>query len=531
MGASVHTAQPKSSDKRIDRLRSEIQVLKDKLVGLRKERNSLEKALKWSRRLLSDVPSALVLLRQMRVVYVNEIFSALLGYAEDELMDREFIEFVHLRSREEIQKQYQKWRSRKPLPDPCEIHLVTKNGDAVCCEVRANRTQFEGRSAFLLNVVGLDQKKEAERKSAQSWKAEALFQMSYGLNHELKKHIGLLDESVQSFRAESSEGITEEENWQDGIRSATEMVRLLTHQMECLTRKDNDSSELELIDLKKKVQDAVAAVKDQLERSDDQLKDKISIRTYLRSLSPVWATVEDMETTFANVISNAIESMPEGGEVYLTTEESSGFGHVYIQDSGGGIPEGIRDRIFDPFFTTKGSERSGLGLTLAEAAVRRNGGEIEVLSHEGQGSTFIVKLPIAHNVRAAKLKRSGIWIKDSHVLVIANEDVIKDLLIHMLAAKGSQVVGVSSTAEGLRLLKRKAFNLAIVSLEGPPHSHPDLIAKIKGAGRGLPVVVVGGEGNAKGFPHTPEQLGVDAVIPRPLNMDEVLPLVSQLLER
>jgi len=95
---------------------------------------------------------------------------------------------------------------------------------------------------------------------------------------------------------------------------------------------------------------------------------------------------------------NAVEAMPEGGEIILRTAPGSENREdrvvIAVEDTGSGIPDGIRDRIFEPFFSTK-SETSGVGLGLAVVygIVSRHGGTIQVESELGRGATFLIELP------------------------------------------------------------------------------------------------------------------------------------------
>ena len=87
-------------------------------------------------------------------------------------------------------------------------------------------------------------------------------------------------------------------------------------------------------------------------------------RQRIRAKPQVKGDPEEIKTAISNIIINAAESMPDGGEIYITTEESGGYSHIYFLDSGKGIPEQLRDVIFDPCFSTKGGNSMGLGLSV-----------------------------------------------------------------------------------------------------------------------------------------------------------------------
>ena len=86
--------------------------------------------------------------------------------------------------------------------------------------------------------------------------------------------------------------------------------------------------------------------------------------------------------------------MPEGGELSIVLKESNGEAELLVSDSGQGIEEENLSRIFEPFFTTKPEGKgTGMGLAVSYGIISRHGGQIEVESEVGEGSTFIIRLP------------------------------------------------------------------------------------------------------------------------------------------
>jgi two-component system, NtrC family, sensor kinase len=123
---------------------------------------------------------------------------------------------------------------------------------------------------------------------------------------------------------------------------------------------------------------------------------RISVRENLdASLPSIPAISGQLRQVFLNVIMNAIQSMPWGGELEVTTSliEQGRKVAVRISDTGSGIPGSDMNRIFDPFFTSK-KEGTGLGLSISYGIVKGHGGDIEVESEEGRGTTFTISLPV-----------------------------------------------------------------------------------------------------------------------------------------
>jgi len=114
--------------------------------------------------------------------------------------------------------------------------------------------------------------------------------------------------------------------------------------------------------------------------------------TEFQPVSPVRANAADLRRVFTNLIVNAIQAMPEGGQLTLHCEEHGGRVHARVQDTGSGIPSEQQKKIFLPYFTTKATG-TGLGLSTAQRMLLAHGGDISFHSEPGKGSTFTVDLP------------------------------------------------------------------------------------------------------------------------------------------
>jgi signal transduction histidine kinase len=103
-----------------------------------------------------------------------------------------------------------------------------------------------------------------------------------------------------------------------------------------------------------------------------------------------------MPQVILNIVKNAIEAMPRGGTLTISTKRDDGPLKIAVEDTGLGMTDEVRQKIFDAFFTTKEQVRGvGLGLSVCYGIVQDHGGEIEVQSAPGKGSTFCVTLPVA----------------------------------------------------------------------------------------------------------------------------------------
>lgn len=153
-------------------------------------------------------------------------------------------------------------------------------------------------------------------------------------------------------------------------------------------------------DINEVLQSVLTLMSKRIQQSQVTLK-----TTFAPELPCVTAISDHLKQVFFNIILNAIEAMPEGGELYVNTslvsskadlallDQEEDFIQVEFRDTGVGIAPEAMDNIFDPFYTTK-TKGSGLGLSISYDIIEQHGGRIEFESKLGQGTTFTIKLPV-----------------------------------------------------------------------------------------------------------------------------------------
>ena len=138
---------------------------------------------------------------------------------------------------------------------------------------------------------------------------------------------------------------------------------------------------------------------------EKQMKESnIQIETFFDpDIQEVMASTNQMRQVMLNILKNAKEAMPKGGVLTVKTGREDNKVLIQIQDTGTGIPEDIRGKIFEAFFTTKQKVKGvGLGLSVCYGIIKDHGGDIEVESEEGKGTTFVVSLPMENQSQSQK---------------------------------------------------------------------------------------------------------------------------------
>jgi PAS domain S-box-containing protein len=469
-----------------------------------------------------EVPGAVILIQQGRIVFSNEFADRTVGYTGEEMLNRNFLDFVHPDAVNSVRRIHQRRIAGKPAPKQYETCISTKTGEKLPCEVRVRKVRYHGRRAFLLHLIDLSERKALERQRLRTEKKQALGRMADGIKVQLADYLRSLEGPATGAAGNDDPPLQ---------KAAAVRNSKILQQLQILTQRQGPLVAAEHFDLKKVLQEAIALCRRQWENTSAGGNGGINFRTYLRSLPPLEGRPDDVRQVIVSLLSNAVEAVEDKGEIYLSSEEDAGFAHVYIQDSGGGISAENQEKIFDPFFTTKGKSRTGLGLSLAQAIVQRHRGDIEFITRENHGSTFIVKLPVAQDSASTRDKRDKSpkkSIKNSQILLIGGDDKAMEVLKKILAGKGSRLKTADSIAESLKLLSRKKFDFIFVAADTPHLQSRRLLPKFKTLTKTTPVALVrpaAGQKSETGL----KELPADLIIGCPLDMDKVLTTVSKAM--
>lgn len=258
----------------------------------------------------------------------------------------------------------------------------------------------------LVHVEDITEKRAKEARLRRAENLASLTTLAAGVAHEIKNplgsisiHIQLIQKALQASRAACSDD--PEHAQQISLDAAPfdileKYLAVVNEEIDRLNRIVVDflfavrpmNMELREGSLNSLIQELVDFVHYELEENH--------ITTLLEldeKLPPLCYDERYIKQALLNLIKNAIAAMPEGGRLTIKTESTGSEVHIYIIDTGIGISEENLSKIFEPYFTTK-ETGSGLGLTLVFKIIKEHRGEISVKSKEGEGSTFMITLPV-----------------------------------------------------------------------------------------------------------------------------------------
>jgi CheY-like chemotaxis protein len=215
-------------------------------------------------------------------------------------------------------------------------------------------------------------------------------------------------------------------------------------------------------------------------------------------------------------------------EVLVTTEDNGNYGHIYVQDNGVGISSENLLNIFDPFFAAWEKDSLGLGLSIAYAIVKRHYGEINVSSSKDSGSVFEVRFPVACRQIIRKKSFPKKKLKDSSILLIQEEDIVKQIFAQMLIDKGCDLDQASGVPETVKLLKKRKYDLIIADTDVLFSSEKAFIKKIKKIAPDILIILLTGHIQKEKI-NMYDNSSEDLRIVKPLDLNKALLLISDLL--
>jgi PAS domain S-box-containing protein len=247
-------------------------------------------------------------------------------------------------------------------------------------------------------------------------------------------------------------------------------------------------------------------------------------------------SLSQLREMLTNLIFNAIDALPEGGDIHLSAHAMGEKILIAVTDSGVGMPSDVVERVFEPFFTTKGERGTGLGLALVLGVVESHGGSIDVRSHPGQGTTFAMTFARAWSGIAtseAQPASSGEQ-RSLRILLVDDERDIVRMLAVML--RDHEVVTATSGEEALQRLMahegaERPFDVLMTDIGlGTGMTGWELSDRARAAQPSLAVVLVSGWGASINEAEVKER-GIHAIVSKPFRQADVRRALASVLPR
>ena len=526
-------------------------VLKDRLARLvpaverelreaadRRQRRAAQSALRISEerfRLLAEHAQDIIFRYrrepQPGIEYLSPAITDIVGFTPDDLYADPHLLFSRVEP-EDLPALEASWRFAEP--GSITVRLRRRDGSLVHLEQRAAVVRDPDGSVVAVEgilrdttdrVVAEEERRGLEHQLRQNERLDSLGHLAGGVAHDFNNLLAV----IIGYCGMIAESLPEGDDAQadvEGIRKAAERGASLTRQLLIFSRLE--PSRLETIDLN-------AVIDETRELLSRTLGEDISVVTALADdLHRVKADRSKLEQVLLNLIMNARAAMPDGGELRIETANDDGDVVLSVRDEGHGMEPEVVSRAFEPFFTTRPKgQGTGLGLATAYGAVVDAGGTIDIDSAPQAGTTVRVRLPATDQPQDAPADPEADLSagRGERVLVVEDEDAVRDVVVRQLTRSGYEVRDVGSPFEALDVVaaETRPFDMLLTDVVMPGMSGTQLASRLRELRPDLPVLFMSGytTGPAPGGHELPSD---GSLLHKPFDRAALLTAVSRTLQ-
>ena len=377
----------------------------------------------------------------------------------------------------------------------------------------------------------VDELKRTQQKIVQQERLRALGQMASGIAHDFNNALTpILGFSELLLAMQGTPDGATVERYGQLINMAAQDAATLVGRLREFYRQRDEGEEFSYVNLQDIIAQAFSLTQTKWKDEAQANGIAIQIETELQEIPEVLGSESELREGLTNLILNAVDAMPEGGTITIRCRSEADWICVEVSDTGIGMSEEHRQTCMDPFFTTKGSEGTGMGLAMVYGIVQRHEGSIDIESEVGEGTTFVLRLPLKD--RAALLDEQqavSSAVRSLHVLAVDDEPAVRELVVEFLKRDGHTAEIATNGAEGLEMFQAASFDLVLTDRAMPKMSGDQLAATIRTEAPDQPIIMLTGFGEIM---HATNQKPADVnlVISKPITSSGLRRAIAEVME-
>lgn len=460
----------------------------------------LKKSEEKYRHLVNNINQGIFVAQDGMLKFVNPMSVKIIGHSEHDLTTKPFTEFIHPDDRYMVLERHKRRLGGENFPTKYEFRIVTYAGITRWTEIDSVMIQWSGKPATLAFFSDITEHKHLESQLMQAQKMEAVGTLAGGIAHDFNNLLmGIQGYASLSLREidPSHPNFVKLKKIEEQVQSGADLTRQL------LGFARGGRYEAKPTNMNEILEKTSAMF--------GRTKKEISIhRKYRKGLWNVEVDPGQMEQVFMNLYVNAWQAMPNGGDIYLETENAFSdeeqalsynvkpgkYVKTTVRDTGAGMDEKTKERIFEPFFTTKTMGRgTGLGLATVYGIIKGHRGIINVYSKPGQGTTFTIYLPAsAKEVVEEKTSPGIITMGTESILLVDDEEIVLEVSKRLLESLGYQVHAAAGGQEAIAVYmeKIKKIDLVILDMIMPGLSGGETFDRLREINRKVKVLLSSG---------------------------------------
>ncbi|MBI5359593.1 MAG: response regulator, partial [Planctomycetes bacterium] len=387
-----------------------------------------------------------------------------------------------------------------------------------------------------------EERRKLEQELFQAQKMETIGVFVGGIAHDFNNLLLAISGNAELIEMSMKGGACSAGELNDSAKaiiSASERAKNLIRQLLSFARKGKYNPVD--IDLNRIVRESVSLLEKAISSTV-----QYGIVLELNAKKLINADATQIHQILQNLVINSRDSMPKGGTITVLTEDVllqkeiigrynkipvGKYVRFSVKDEGTGISDGIIGRIFDPFFSTKEPGKgTGLGLSVVYGIVKNHGCHIYLETEKGKGTVFSIYFP-AVNVKKSKpaRKKKASTKGKGRILIVDDEDNIRDLMHSFLTGLGYEVKTASSVDEGFEIYRNGGIDLTVTDLIMKGKNGPELFRIIKELNPKAKICIMSGYSDDETI-HDLMKKGALAFVPKPISLSEFSRIVSSAIQ-
>ncbi len=436
--------------------------------------------------LAESSPAGIYIARERRISYVNPALAALAECERGALLGLDPLDLLHISEREAAAARRTARDGTAIAETRQEVRLHTRSGLDRWVDLITAPFPHDGDGSIIGTAVDVTERRMLDDRMKRQQQLEAVGRLAGGVAHDFNNLLLVITGEAERLLDGLAPGNPLRAS-AEAVSTAAERAAALTQHLLAFGRQQM------LIARPVNVNDAVLEVEAALWRT---LGPNVTTRTDLApNLPAVRVDRTRLEQVLISLVSNIQEALVDGGSVTIATDlvqvddemrvdrpwlTGGWWVRLRVTDTGPGIAADILPRVFEPFFTTKRAGMgSGLGLSTVYGIVKQSGGFVWIESDPGVRTTVTILLPPAETVTVEAPEPAQKPKARPHVLLVEDQDGVRELLTTVLRKHGFEVSPASSAEEALEIVAGLSFDLLLTDVVLPGITGPELARKVR----------------------------------------------------
>jgi signal transduction histidine kinase/PAS domain-containing protein/CheY-like chemotaxis protein len=390
----------------------------------------------------------------------------------------------------------------------------------------------------MMNTVKLNAELESQRRYAlHNAKLASIGEMAAGVGHEINNPLAIILGHLTMLKKHALQNYPNDRIIPERIEKSKKAVDRIAHIVQGLrTFARSDSGENSLFNFSELALETHQMLHEIYRSENLEFNAEITPNLWIYGNRGRWQQV------MVNLLNNAKDAVQTVNlkKVELKLFAENGFIYLVVKDSGIGIPDQTKEKIFEPFFTTKEvGKGTGIGLALVNSIIQEHNATLKVTSQVGAGSEFKIEIPMSESAPITNVvteakpnpRESTSFMPRVHILVVDDEEDLREAWEDILKSFGCQVTVTSDGARAFDLLKTRPdqFQIIFSDMKMPHLDGPDFLEKVKTEldYKGLFFFITGGVN----FDVKPFEAKVDGFLAKPVEAEEIQKLILSRIKK